>query len=182
MPKITINLLPEEFRHEELKRVNFYKIQSIGVGVIMLFIFLATLVIALRMLQSQSIQEVQAKLTNEEQKVAGFKKTQASVVFLKNRLTAINKYLGVSSKPVETYQFINEFLPPSITASNVSVDKAGDISLLVLSPDATSVDDLIDKLTTSEEARSKIVSVSLEGLNKGRDGVYRLSLKIKTKS
>ena len=181
MPKITINLLPEEFRLEELKRAKFYRVQTIGVGIIMLFIFLSTLTIALRILQSQSIKQVQAKLNTEKEKITNLKTTQGSILLLKNRLTAINQFLGISSKQVLTYEFINRILPSSVNISSISVNKSGDISLLLDSPDSSSVDELISNLTTGEEAQAKIVNVAIEGLNRGRDGVFRLSLKITTK-
>jgi len=68
-----------------------------------------------------------------------------------------------------------------VNISSISVNKSGDISLLLDSPDSSSVDELISNLTTGEEAQAKIVNVAIEGLNRGRDGVFRLSLKITTK-
>lgn len=182
MSKVTINLLPQEFRIEELKRTKFYKIQSIGVGIILLLIFLSSLIIVLRILQSQSFSQIQSKLAVEEQKITELKTTQASLLLIKDRLVAINQYLGIASKQVQMYELINKLVPSSIFVNSISVDKSGNILLLATSNDAASIDDLINKLVSSEEASGKITSVAMEGLSRGRDGIYRLSIKINTKS
>ncbi len=182
MSKVTINLLPEEFKIEELKRSKFYKIQSIGVGIILLFIFLSSLTIALRILQSQSLSQIQSKLTDEEQKITGLKTTQASLLLLKNRLVAINQYLGTSSSQVQMYELINKLVPQSVSVSSISVDKSGNVLIIASTSDASYIDDLISKLTSSEYSQGEIVSVAMEGLSRGRDGIYRLNIKIKTKS
>ncbi len=92
MTKIAINLLPLEFRDQEIKEAKFYKIQTLGIAFIFLMIFLAFLTAALRYLQSQKISQVQVKLNQSEQKVSGLSSTQASLILLKNRLMAINQY------------------------------------------------------------------------------------------
>ena len=51
--KIAINLLPIEFTEQEVKRAKFIKIQTIGVFVILLMVFLSSLSVALVILQSQ---------------------------------------------------------------------------------------------------------------------------------
>lgn len=178
MPKVTINLLPEEFRLEELKRAKFYKIQSLGVIAIMSLVFMATLTIALRILQSQSIQQIQAKLTTEESKVVELKSTQASLLLLKNRLTTINQYLGVSSKQVEMYELINKLIPPSVPISSLSIDKEGNILVVTTVSSAALIDELTTKILSSED---KIASMALESLSRGRDGVYRVTFKVKPK-
>lgn len=181
MQRITINLLPEQFKVEVFKRAKFYKIQSIGIGLILMLIFLATLIVALRILQSQSLAQIQTKLTSREQRITDLKTTQASILLLKDRLTIINQYLGVPSKQVEIYEFVNKLLPSSITISSLSIDKSGNIALLVTSPNALSVDELIEILSAGEEVRSRFASISLDGLNRGKDGVFRLNITIKTK-
>ncbi|MDP3758371.1 MAG: hypothetical protein Q8Q86_01500, partial [Candidatus Daviesbacteria bacterium] len=67
--KISINLLPLEIIELEIKKTKFYKIQFVGIAVILSLVFLASLTVALRILQSRNISEVQAKLSQIEQKV-----------------------------------------------------------------------------------------------------------------
>ena len=181
MAKISINLLPPETIAKELKKASFYKIQFVGIAVILTMIFLASLTVALRILQSRSITEVQANLTQTEQRVSDLKSTQAALFLLKNRLTVIDKYLGVSSKQSLMYRLIEKLVPPSVAINAMTIDKAGDVILLALVPDPASLDNLINGLTAKENNEEKINQVGVESLNRGRDGYYRMSLKIKTK-
>ena len=57
MAKVTINLLPLEFREQDLNNAKFYKVQIIGVAVVLLIIFLSSLTVALRILQSKTHRE-----------------------------------------------------------------------------------------------------------------------------
>jgi len=127
--KLSINLLPVEFTAEEVKRAKFYKIQTLGVGIILFMIFLASITVSLRILQSHNINLVQAKLSEEEEKINSLKDRQASLLILKNRLTAVNQYLGVSSKQSDMFKLINQLLPSSITISSLAVDRLGQVSI-----------------------------------------------------
>lgn len=180
--KVAINLLPIEFRAEAIKTAKFYKIQTVGVAIILLMTFLASLTVALRILQSQNISQIQAKLTKSEAKISDLKNTQASLFLLKSKLTTINQYLGISSNQTQTYKLITKLLPPSISINSISVDKSGEVLVLALAPDGNSVDNLITNLTSKEINEDKISQVSLESINRGKDGIYRLSLKIKPNS
>ena len=55
METISINLLPKEFTAEEIKQGKFYKIQAVGISVILLMVFLSVLTISLRIFQSSKI-------------------------------------------------------------------------------------------------------------------------------
>src|SRR3989338_7623859 len=107
MAKISINLLPTEIITKELKKANFYRIQLAGIVVILIMVFLASLTVALRILQSRSITEVQAKISETEQQVSDLKDTQAALFLLKDRLTVIDKYLGISSNQSLMYKLID---------------------------------------------------------------------------
>lgn len=181
MAKIAINLLPLEFRAEEIKNAKFYKIQIVGVATILLMIFLSSLTIALRVLQSQNISQIKNKLTQSEQKISNLKNTQASLILLKNRLTTIDQYLGTLSNQTQIYKLITKLLPASISINSISIDKSSEVLVLATAPDRNSLEDLIDNLTSKDSNEDKINQVSLESINRGRDGIYRLSLKIKPK-
>lgn len=179
MAKISINLLPPEIIAKELKRANFYKIQFIGIVIILTMVFLASLTMALRILQSRNITDVQAKLTQTEQRVSDLKSTQASLFLLKNRLTVIDNYLGVSSKQSSMYNLIEKLIPPSVAINAITINKSDEAVLLALVPDASTLDNLMNSLTVKEENGGKIIRVSVESLNRGKDGLYRINFKIK---
>lgn len=181
MTRISINLLPTEIIAEESKNTNFYKIQFFGVAIILVLIFLTSLTLALQILQNRNLVTAQAKLLESEQKVAGLKKTQVSLFILKNRLTVISQYLGVASKQSSIYRLINKLIPPSAVISAISVDKGGTVVILALMPDRESLDQTLNNLTDKERNENQFDQVSVDSLNRGKDGVYRISLKIKPK-
>lgn len=181
MTRISINLLPTEIIAEESKNTNFYKIQFFGVAIILVLIFLTSLTLALQILQNRNLVTAQAKLLESEQKVADLKKTQVSLFILKNRLTVISQYLGVASKQSSIYRLINKLIPPSAVISAISVDKGGTVVILALMPDKESLDQTLNNLTDKERNENQFDQVSVDSLNRGKDGVYRISLKIKPK-
>lgn len=181
MAKISINLLPPEFMAEGLKAGKFYKIQAIGVAIILGMSFLASLIIALRILQSHNIVLVQARFTEVQQRVSDLKSTQASLVLLQDRLKIIDQYLGIPSEQTSMYKLIDKLIPLSISVNGLTVDRNGETVLVASVADSESLDKLIEGLTTKESNQDIVKEVSLESLNRGRDGVYRVSLKIKPK-
>lgn len=181
MAHISINLLPIEFKQEEAKRTKFYKVQIIGVAAILVTAALASLTVTLRILQSQNISQIQTRVRASEQKISELKDTQATLLLLKNRLTAINQYLGIPSKQVQMYQLINDLIPVAFSVTSLSVDKNGDISILAAAPDGASLDSFMTDLTADGNNQNAISQVSLDSISRGRDGIYRLSIKIKPK-
>lgn len=181
MSKISINLLPIEYATEEIKKAKFYKIQLIGVVAVVIVTFFASLIVALGVLQSQNIKKVEARLGESEEKVLQLKDRQASVFVIKNRLATINQYFGITSKQVAVYSMLNQLLPPGFSVSSFAIDRSGEAVVVGVAPDGESVDNLIAGLTSNQEAGDKISQVSIDNLNRGRDGFYRISLKIKTK-
>lgn len=176
--KISINLLPPETIAEDLKKAKFYKIQSIGVAIILVLVFLTSLTLALQVLQSRNINMVQAQVTQSEQRINALKDTQASLVILKDRLNVIDKYLGVSSKQAALYKLMDKIIPSSIIISAMTVDKNGTVSLMALVQDSYSLDRLIGDMMDKETNEGKISQLGIETLSRGRDGLYRISFKI----
>lgn len=179
MPKVSINLLPSEFRIEELKRARFYKIQAVGIAVIILMVFLASMAVALRILQSQYLVKIQIRLEAAEERVAALKDIQGSLLLLKNRLTVVNKYLETPSERVLMYKLIHRLLPASVSVNSISIGREGEILVLATAADGTVLDQIFTNLTFKETNEDKIKEVSLENLSRGRDGVYRVNFKVK---
>lgn len=181
MEKISINLLPLEYAAEEIKKAKFYKVQLLGVAAILLVVFFASLTVALRILQSQNLRQVQAALSQEEEKVSQLKDRQAALLVIKNRLSTINQYLGVTSKQVSTYNLLNQLLPSQLGISSLSVNRSGDAFVVALAPDSFTLDKLVSNLISKEDSAQKILQVSIDTLTRGKDGIYRISFKIKMK-
>ncbi|MBI2334600.1 hypothetical protein HYU96_02250 [Candidatus Daviesbacteria bacterium] len=179
MAKISINLLPQEYLSNEIKQAKFHKVQLLSSAAIVLVAFLATIAVGIRYLQSQNIRAVEAKIVEGEEKVIELAGRQTSLFLIKNRLSTINQYLGITSKQVSTYALLERLLPSRIGISALTVDRSGDAQLVAVVPDILTLDDLISDLTS--DSSGKISRVSVESLNRGREDTYRISLKIQTK-
>lgn len=173
--KIAINLLPSEFTQAEVKKAKFYKVQTVGVAVILLMVFLSSLSVALRILQNQNIKNVQTQVSAAQQKISELKDTQESILLLNNRLITISQYLGVLSKQTAMFALLDKLIPPQVFISSISVDKLGNVIILGLVPDSTTLDNLVNNLTVGS---SLIKQVSVDTISRGKDGIYRISLKI----
>lgn len=182
MSKITINLLPPEAITEELKKAKFYKVQAVGIATILTLAFLTSLTVALRVLQSRNITEVQAQVSQTQQRVSELKGTQASLVLLQNRLAVIGEVYGTSSKQTAIYKLIDKLLPSSAVINSITIDKTGEVVFSALVPNVVSLDQLISNLSNKDSNDSKINQVAIESLNRSKDGVYRVSIKIKPAS
>lgn len=181
MERININLIPKEFTAEQIKRSKFIKVQAIGVSTILFMVFLASLVIALRILQSRNIQRVQSEVEQTQQVIEGFEGRQTSIFIIKDRLTTIGKYFGIPSQQADMYQLLEEILPPQFSVTSLSVDQKGSVSILGFLPDAGSLEDLVKALTSKDRNEDKISQISFENLSRGRDGLYRIGLKVTPK-
>lgn len=179
MTRLAVNLLPEEFKIQQFKRAKFYKIQTIGIVVIVFLVAASISVVGFRFLQSQNVVKIQQRVAFAEEKITSLNKTQGSLILLKNRLAIISKFLGMSSKGVDVFNFLINNLPPSVTINSISIDKEGKLLLSAVATDAGSLEELFGKLTNREINENKIKEVSLETLSRGRDGLYRLNFTVK---
>lgn len=177
--RISINLLPPEVVSQQFKKAKFYKIQTIGITIILTLAFLTSLTMALRVLQSRNISKVSAQVSQTEAQMTGLKSTQDALFLLNDRLKTIQQYWGTSSKQSAMYRLIDKLVPSSVIVNAVTVDKAGTVVFLALVPDSSSLDNLINNLTSTENNEGKIAQASIDSLNRGRDGLYRVSFKIK---
>lgn len=179
--KIAINLLPPEILSRQLKKASFYKIQAVGVTIILILVFLTSLTVVMRILQSHNISVVQAQVTQTQHRVSDLKDTQVALLLLNDRLKVINEYWGVPSKQSSLYKLIDKLIPPAVVVNAITVSRSGEVVFLALVPDSVSLDNLVDNLTTRQSNEDKISQISIESLNRSRDGLYRVSFKVKPK-
>lgn len=180
MEQIHINLLPQEFTLEKSKRVRFLKIQVLGVAILLFFVFLSSLTVALRILQSRNINLIQSQLGIIEQRITEDQGKQASLLIVKDRLTTINQYLEIPSSQATIYRLIIGLLPPGVAVSSMTVDKGGAISLSAAIADVETLGEMITALLSPEQNEDKIVNVEIENLSRGRDGIFRIGLNVKS--
>lgn len=178
MSKISINLLPPEFTQEEVKRGKFYKIQTISISIVLFLIFISVVTLSLRIFQSNRIKVLQTQASEAETRVSAQSLRQAQLVLLKNRLNTIKEYLGTSSKQAEMFNLVDSLLPAGVSVGNVSVGRGGSVLISALAQNAQVLDKLFADLLDQEKNESKIAKVSIEALNRGRDGIYRVSFTV----
>lgn len=182
MVKVAINLLPAEFTQERVKSAKFYKIQALGIGLILVVVFLSSFTVALGMLQSRRVEEAKDQLGGAEQRVTLYKNKEVTLMALKNRLKVIDQYSGASSLQVSMFNLLNAILPQSLAVNNLSISRTGEISISAVAQSSALLDEIISDFTNKNKNQGKVESVSIESLSRSRDGVYRVDFKIKPKS
>lgn len=179
--KISINLLPAEFLAEETKKGKFYKVQKVGIALVLFTVFISMLTFSLRIFQSNSIKSAQITTANAEGKVTALSSRQAQLSLLKNRLEKINLHLGISSKQVEMYNLLDSLIPPEITIGTISVGREGNVLVSAVTSDFNSIDAMFSNLLNKEKNEGKISKVLVENISRGRDGTYRFSFTVEAK-
>lgn len=181
MEKIKINLLPPEYTTELLKQIKFDKVQAIGLASMIVVAFISSLITTFALIQAQSVKQAQARLNTVESQVNQLKDTQAQVLLLKNRLTSINKYLEVPSKQSAMYELMSKLLPGSANLGSMAIDRSGDVLASVVVSDASVVDDMFGDFLNNEKNENRIDSVLVENISLGKNSIYTLNFRIKTK-
>ncbi len=148
---------------------------------ILFLIFLSSLTVALKILQTQRLKQTENQLNDATQRVVSYKDRQVTLTALKNRLTAIDKYIGVTSLQAGLLNLINTILPSSAAVSALVIDRSGEIVLSATVSSSSDLDQIINSLTDKDKNHGKISQVSIESLNRSRDGAFRVNLKIKPK-
>lgn len=180
MEKISINLLPYEFTAALQRRKTFLKIQAVGYSIVLLTVFLSVLLVTLRILQSSQLNATSARAKEAEGKVSSFSGRQASLVLLKDRLQAAEQHVGISSKQAEMYNLISSLLPRELTVTQISIGE-GEVLVTAYTSDVNVLDKTLSVLLDKEKNEGKVTKVSIDSLNRGRDGVFRSILKVLAK-
>lgn len=180
MKGISINLLPTENTILQRKLSRVRQVKIISIAFLLMLFFLSSVLITLRILQTQEVARVQTQAQASEGQISNFRDKESTLVLLKDRLTVISRIKSAPSKQKKVYDSFTEQLPPSIEVSAVSLDSAGNLNVSTISPDSRSLTNFLADLT-SEESFEKIASVSVESLSRGRDGSYRISLRLVSK-
>jgi hypothetical protein len=174
---ISINLLPTETAVLRKEQARFRLVQAISTAVLLIFVLLASMLVAIRILQSKNISNVQVEATNAENKITSSKDKEASLVVLKSRLDLLTKIVSSPSKQVTSYLDVSTLIPQSVTVSSLSVDRTGSTVLTVLIPNESSLLALFNNVT-SAKTLDKYAQVDIDSLSRARDGAYRANLKI----
>lgn len=176
MEKLSINLLPAEIATQGLQQQRLYRIKFFGVVTVLTLVFLSSVTIALRLLQGQNIKKSESQFQELTTRVQNFKTTESSLGVLKNRLNAIQNLALQPSKQRTLYSQVISLLPSSLLVTSVSLDKSGNMSLSASTSDYVGFDNFLKSLSSTKDI--KVSKVAVDNLIIGRDGVFRVNLKI----
>ena len=177
MEKVAINLLPQEFSQKQSELKKLRSIQAASALIILLMIFLASVTLALRIIQLREFQRVEVKAKEAESEVSELKDTEASLTILKNRVDIIRQIKNFPSKTATLFDEALKLIPAEILVSSSSVDRNGIILLSTISPSSGSLGKLLGNILGTEKSEL-FKKVEIESLSSGRDGVYRANFKI----
>lgn len=178
MAKLSINLLPVEYTQVYASTERFRKIQSTGIGILVLLIFLSTLTFVLNWLQNSNILQANTNLQAKERQVSQFKSQEESLVLLKDRLNTLQKISTTPSRSNAMYNLIATLMPASLIPTLIVTDTVGNISLTLITSNSTDVDNFVSDLVNPQRNNSLVEKVEVDNLSRGKDGVYRINLKI----
>lgn len=176
---ILINLLPAELTVSKISQQKFRKIQVISIAAILLFSFLASTVVGLRIFQAQAISTVESQAKSQLSVVDSLKEKEVEINVLKNRTALLTNILKSSSKTAASYLEINSLIPSSVGISSFSLDKNGSALISFVAGNSSNVAELLNNVTSFSS--DSIEKVNIEVLSMGRDGVFRGQLKILVK-
>lgn len=180
MKGISINLLPTEATNQQKEVSKAKKVKIFSIVFLLLMFFLASVLITLRILQTQTISKLQVQAKSSEATVSSFRDKESTLVLLKNRLELIEGIKSAPSKQKTVYDTLSKKLPPSISLSAVTLDSGGNLSISTTTANSDELTRMLSDLA-SEESFSSIANISVDSLSRGRDGSYRVSLKLTSK-
>lgn len=180
MNTISINLLPAEnavikhqIQHKKL-------IQVSSILIILGLFFLTSLSFTLRFLQDRNVSKLQEEASASEAKISKFHDRESTLVFLKDRLSQIDKLTSNPSKQKKIYDLVIAGMPPSINVSSFSLDSSSNITISATAPNQAALAGLFTQLT-SDQTLQAISQIEVESLSRGQDSTYRATLKLTAK-
>jgi hypothetical protein len=175
MERISINLLPQETAISERRAERLKTVKLVSISTLLVLFLFTSLLVTLRILQTRNINNIKVAASASEQKITQNKGKESSLVLLKDRLGIIDK-LSAPSKQSIIYNSVVSKIPPSVSIVSVGVDSVGNLAISAATQEHLSLISFFETMT-SDEVFKQIAQVKVDSLSKGRDEVYRASLK-----
>jgi hypothetical protein len=174
-----INLLPPELLAENKKKTQVSLANQFSVVALVILVAVTSAALALRLLQAQKLQAVNTSVAQAEQEISGQKDKEGYVITIKDRLSSIREILKGGGKQA-VFGYVLGNLTPELRVSSASVDKEGNMSLILTVTSLDALDVFLDALAQADQD-PKISTVQLDSLARTKDGGYQLSLSIASK-
>lgn len=179
--KISINLLPEDVKIQEIETLRKNNLNLIGVFIIIVFIIITSILLVLRALQSTQLGKIDNDLNNSNSTIITLQEKQNLLTSLKSRIASITTISKQESKQTTGFNLITEIKPKPVSLQFLALDKVGAIALSADSTQIDSIAELFDKLTDPNSNENRVAKVDLDSLNRGGLEKYRFDLKITQK-
>ncbi|MBI4037369.1 hypothetical protein HY385_03020 [Candidatus Daviesbacteria bacterium] len=173
-----INLLPKDVIARNKYGVKLPLVTRISIGLLIALVFFASAALALKIVQNIQLKGARNNLALAESKVGALKNKEESVVALKQRLASIKNLSSLDAKRKAIFNLVVYLTPSDIRISDVTVDRNGNMTVLLTSPTLASVETLVSNLGNKEKNAGFISKVDLDNLTLGSGSTYQLSLKI----
>lgn len=180
MEKIAINLLPLEIIIKERHSAKLIFVNKVSVVILLSLVFLTSSMLALRILQNSQLKAASDNLALASNRVLNLKDKEGYVITLKSRLNLIQSLLG-DSKKESAFNLISGLVPPGVNPNQISVDKSGNIILSLQTNSLEALDKFILDLSNPQKNSNLVIRVDLESFSRGKEGIYRCSLKVQIK-
>lgn len=177
---ISINLLPKQEAEIVEKQRKFKKVQIVGTMIIGLLLVLVSTAFGLVIFQNSRLKQSENNLSQAKKAVEQSKTKEVSILVLKDRIKEIQRLKSEPAKPALVLEMVYKLVPQSVTLSIISIDKNSHANLVLTSSDTEAVDNLLSDLLDQQKNEDLVKSVTLDNFSRGKEGTYRVALKLKS--
>lgn len=181
MNKISINLLPEEVKLQEIETLRKNNVNLISVIIIITFIIITSILLVLRALQATTLSQIDNDLNDSKAVLVTLQEKQNLLTNLKSRIANISTLSKQESKQTTGFNFITEIKPEPVSVQFLTFDKNGTIAFSGDTTEIDSISELFDQLTDPNSNENRVAKVDLDSLSRGGLEKYRFDLKITQK-
>lgn len=175
--KILVNLLPPDVVLMQKEAGKLSLVNKFSIGALLLLVFMTAGTFAIRLVQGSDINQTNQSVVLAESRIADLKDREGYAVVLKNRLNSIEN-LTTDTRKVNAFNSIVSVAPADAQIALLSLDKDGVLVMTVSSASLNALESMLRNLGEASKGNGLISKVELENLSKGRDGIYRYSLRV----
>jgi hypothetical protein len=172
-----INLLPIEVIQQQKQKSKQNLANRFSVGMLVFLVFMTGIVFALRLMQDSSAQNVEDNIAHAQNEIGSLQEREGMLVSLKTKLGSIQGLVNGDSKSVMFSSVLNQS-PQDLKLAVLSVEKSGILMISLSSLSVSSIETFLTHLQDPNMVAFKISKIDVDSFSKGKDGVYRVTLKI----
>lgn len=176
---ISINLLPKLEAEIANKQKKFKKVQLLATLTVIGLFLIVSVTFSLAIIQNSRLKKAEANLNQVKSEVEQFKAKEVTLLILKDRVKEVDRLKDQPSKPALMFSLINKLFPSAIFPQNVNIEKNASANLVLTAQNIEEVDNLFNDLLDKEKNEDLVKKVNVDNLSSGRDGTYRVTLKLR---